>query len=105
MPDGGAADRARVGIEHDLGRVEPLAALGIPRPVHAIAVELSGPEPGHVAVEHVPGPRGERHACALARVSGRVEETQLDARRALGDDREVHARSVPRRAERLGPPW
>ena len=34
----------------------------------------------------------------------RVEEEQLDARRVLGEEREVHAAVVDRRAERLRPP-
>ena len=101
VPQDPALDGLRVGVDQQLVRVEAVALLGIPRPVHPERVPLAGPDVRQVAV---PVERG-----ALAQVHPRlaivgVEEAQLHPLGVLGEEREVGAGPVPGRAEREGPP-
>src|SRR5688572_4110793 len=65
-------------------------------PVHAVAVALPGPDERQVAVPVEGG-----HLAQLDPLLDAVlaEQAQLDARGVLGEDREVRAAAVPRRAE------
>ena len=47
-----AANRHCLRIEQQLGRVEAEAMQGVPRPVHAIPVELAGLDSTQIAVVH-----------------------------------------------------
>ena len=94
-----AVDGLGVGVEQQLGGVAAVAVLGLVRSVHAVAVELTGLEVGHVRVPHV--------AVHLAQVVPRlgalvVDEAQLNALGDLGEDGEVHSAAVERRPEGIG---
>src|SRR5688572_12464718 len=69
--------------------------------VHAKTIELTGPRVGEITVPHLIGALPQPHLVALGAVVGAVEETQLDPRRVLREDREVHAGPVPGGAERI----
>ncbi len=94
-------DGARVGIEEDLPGVEAEPAPRLVRAVHAEAVELPRCEPGHEAVEHVGGELGQGQRLALGDAGGPVEQADVDPARVLGEDGEVDAGAVVRRAERV----
>ena len=81
----------RVGIEHELGRVEPVAALAA-RTARARDSRRAGraePRAGSRATPWSVRAASGMRTCSFG--SAAVEEAQLDARRALGEDREVHA--------------
>src|SRR5439155_9333805 len=92
-------DRLRIGIDHQLERVEAQAALGVVGPVDAIAVALPGADARQVAVPVVR--RVVRLLDALLVVA--VEEAQLHALGVLAEQREVRPLAVPGRAERERP--
>ncbi len=47
-----SANRQRLGIEQQLGRVEAEAVRGVPRPIHAKPVELAGLDAPQIAMMH-----------------------------------------------------
>ena len=101
MPGERPRDDLRVGIEHDLRRVEPVTASRIPRPEHAEPVDLSRSHVGQVAVPDHVRALGQRHAQRFRGRVGRVEQAQLDLRRMFREQREVDARAIPCRAQRI----
>jgi hypothetical protein len=94
-----APHSARVRVDQELLRVEPVAGLGLVGAEDPVAVLLARAEPLDPAVEHVHRAFAERDS-GLA--SGLVEEAKIDARRVLAEDREVYARRVRGRAEGVG---
>ena len=67
----GAAQRARVGIEQQLGGVEAMPTLRGVGTVHAIAVELAGSDPPHVGAPDIgPVPRRAGPATTSGGVGG-----------------------------------
>ena len=101
IPPQRTADALRVRIEQDLGAVEPVAALGRPRSVHAVPVDLTGPDVGKITVPDHVRPLRQRDADVLHDGARRIEEAQVDAGGVLGEEREVDAAGVPGRAERI----
>ena len=99
----GAADRLRVRVEEELPGVEPVTLLRLVGAVDAEAVELPGPGVGQVRVPDEIGALAERDRFRGDGVARPVEETEVHARRVLGEDREVHASAVPRRPLGIGP--
>ena len=89
------------GIEHHLVRIEPVTVRGIPGAVDAITVELARPDIRHIAVPVHVRLLGQRNPLALDRCLGTIEEAEVHTGRVLGEDREVDAEPVPRRAERI----
>ena len=90
---------AGVGVEQQLVRIEAVAGLGSVGTVGAQAVELARTQVGEVAVPDLVGELGQRDPLDLAPALG-VEQAELDAAGVGGEDRDVHARSVPGGAER-----
>jgi hypothetical protein len=100
-PVDGALDRLRVRVDEELGRVEALALERRVGPMDAVGVALAGPDPGEVAVPVERRPLRQRDA---GLDPDGVEEAELDPLRVLGKEREVRPFTVPRGAEREGPP-
>src|SRR5687767_3262237 len=71
------------------------------RSVHAIAVYRTGTGVGQIPVPHLVGVLRQRNPLELA-FSRAVEKAQLYFRRIRGEEREVDAQPIPRRAERVG---
>ncbi len=92
---------AGVGVEQKLVRIEAMARLGLEWPVDAEAVKRAGPDAGDVAVKDFVGVFGQLEPVDLASVR-RVEDADVDPRRMRGEDREIGAVGVGRRAERIG---
>jgi len=92
-------DRVRVRIEEELGGIESVPGRRFERPVHPIPIAETGTRRRKVHVPHLVRALRHRHA-TLAVVF--VVETELDAGGVLGEEREVDAGAVPRRAERIG---
>ena len=99
-----AAGRLGVGVEQQLVGVAALTLLGVPRPVHAVAVALPGLHLGEVAVPDVAVDLGQLDL-GLRRAAARtdVEEAQLDAVGDLAEHGEVGPAAVERGTERIGP--
>ena len=100
-----AGDAARVWIDDQLVGVEAVAALGLPGPVHAVSVELTGAQLWKVAVPYGVGAFAQRHALLAPRI---VEQAQIDGSRVFGEEGEVDAFAIPgrsqgRRADRARP--
>ncbi len=95
-----AADGLGVGIDEELGGVEAVAFLGLPRAVDAEAVALAGAD---VAEEAVPDEGGAlAQVDAVGLLAGLVEEAELDAGGVLGVDGEVGSDGAGLGAERVG---
>ena len=94
-------DRFRVRIDQQLVGIESVAVLGLVGSVDAVAVQLTRPDLGQVAVPDLVGPLPEPHALELA-AAARIEQGQIDGLRALREEREVDALAVPGRALRIG---
>ena len=97
-----AADEMRVRIEQILARIEAMAAIGIVRPVYAVGVEKPRARVRQVAMPDEVGALAQLHALDLAPAT-RIEQAELDALGVLGEEREVHSRTVPGGAERMRP--
>src|SRR5581483_2076904 len=95
-------DRLRVRVEEELRGIEAMPVRRRVRAVDAIAVELPRTDVRQARVPHELVLLDERNARLLGRVVGR-EEADLDARRVLGEDREVDTLAIPARAEGVGP--
>ena len=98
VPPDRAADGPRVRIEEELVRVEPMPVSRLVRPVHPVAVQASRPHVRQVGVPQEVGPVRERDAFGLDRVVRPVVQTEVDARRVLGEQGEVDPFAVPRGA-------
>jgi hypothetical protein len=98
-PSHRTADRARVGIEQQLGRIEPVSLGRSKGAVDAEAVTLTGPDLRHIGMPHVLALLGERHTLALGIVGGIPKQTQLHGSGVLGERGKVGPFPVPRGAE------
>ena len=97
-----ARDRLGVGIDEQLGRIEPVTVLGIVRAMDPEAVELARSHVGEKAVPDLVGPFPKQNLVLLDRIVRPLEQTELDGGRVLGEDGEVDALSVPGGAEGVG---
>jgi len=94
-PLGLAGDRLGVGIEQKLGPIEAVAGGGFIGPVDPKAIMLPRP---HVGEEGVPDmvvlfrQPGGRSRFSTVRP---VEEAEIDPRRVLGKEREIHPVAAP----------
>ncbi len=95
-----SGERLGMRVDQQLVRVKTKAALGIVGAVHAIAVKLSGRDVVEVAVPDVLGALGQRHAMQFAPALI-VEQAQFHLFGIGGEEGEVGAAPVPRRAERM----
>ena len=103
VPPHVAVDRARVGIDEQLVGVEAMAALRLVGAVHAVAVALPGPQAGNVDVPDLVGLLGQHDPARLDVSLARPRRgTARPPVGVLGEEREVHALAVPRRAEGIG---
>src|SRR6185312_427251 len=98
-PRDGAADRLGIGIDEQARWIEALSVFGTIRAVHAIAVELSGPDVGEIAMPDLVVALAQCDARALDGIVGTAEEAQLDPRRVFRKDGEVDTFAIPGRAE------
>jgi hypothetical protein len=90
-------DRLRVRIDEELRGVEALPLGRGVRSVDAVAVVLSRAHVGQIAVPDLVGALHHRNLLALDGVVGPLEQTELDRRRLLGEERKVDPFAVPRR--------
>ena len=104
VPAHRAVDRLGVRIDQQLGRIEAVARRRLPGAMHAIAVELAGPDLGQVGVPDLVGALDEADAGRLPMGLAALEQAQLHRRRVLAEQGEVDAGSVPGGAERVGAP-
>ncbi len=95
------SDGLGVRLEHNFVGVEPVAALGIVRAVNPVAVQLSGQNTQEIAVPDEVGLLEKRDAGGLAVALRGVEQAELNLGGVLGEDREIHAGTVPGGAERI----
>ncbi len=95
-------DRTGIWVDQQLGGVEAVPLFGGIGAVDAVAVALTGADPGEVGVPVRALARGEL-VTDLAAVG--PEEAELDALRVLGEEREVRPFAVGSCAEREGAPW
>ena len=79
-----------------------LPELRIVRTVDAIAVELTGAHVGQIAVPDVIGALTHADLERLDGVRFAMKQTEVDAGRILGKDREVDTLAVPGCSERIG---
>jgi hypothetical protein len=100
-----ALDRLRVRVEQQLGRVRPQPPRRVARPVHPEAVALARPDAREVAVPdetiylgQLDARLGQSPAALATRV---VEQAELHTLGDLGEQREVSARAVEGRAQRI----
>jgi hypothetical protein len=100
VPTQRAVQQPRVGVDQQLVVVETVAALGVIGPVHAVAVQLAGPQVRQVAVPDLIGVLRQRQAGDLAAPGG-VEQTKLDFLGVQREQGEIDAAPVPVRAERI----
>ena len=76
-----------------------MSLLGRPGPVHAVPKALPGLDAWHVSVPDEAGTLGKIDGILVA---GAVEEAELDSRRHLGEEGEVHAGAVVLRSQGIG---
>jgi hypothetical protein len=76
-----------------------MALLWCVRAVDPVAVELARADVGQARVPDELVLLAERDAARFDGVAGLVEETEVDRRRVLAEEREVDALAVPGRAE------
>src|SRR5262249_51185846 len=100
-PDEMSSEPLAVGIDQQLVGIEAMAGVGLVGPVHAIAVELTGPDVGEIDVPHVLAALGHRYAPLLA-PPGAVEQAELDLSGVRREQRKGGAAAVPGGAERIG---
>ena len=92
---------ARIGIEKQLVGIETMAFGRLVGSMHAVAVELSGPDVRHIAVEDLVRVFRQLDTRGLGRTAA-VEQTDFNLRRVGRKQREVGALSVPMRTARMG---
>ena len=98
VPIDAAGQRPRVRVDEELGPVEAMSGLRLPRAIDPIAIALTGTDAREIAVPDVGGHLAQRHALLV--LPGIVEQAELDPGRVLAEEREVRPDAVPRRAER-----
>jgi hypothetical protein len=97
-----ARERLRVWIDQQLRRIEAVALCRIVGAVDAIAVELSGPDIGEIAMPYLIRPLTQPDLLGLDPVVLTLEEAQLHTGGVLRKDGEVHSRTIPGRSEGVG---
>ena len=98
IPVDTAGQRPRVRVDEELGPVEAMPGLRLPRAIDPIAIALAGTDARQIAMPDVGRHLAQRHALLV--LPGFVEQAQLDPGRVLAEQREVRSDAVPRRAER-----
>ena len=93
-----AFDGLGVGIHQQLVRVAPLALLGCPWAVHAVAVALARPDLRQV---DVPAERRDLRQIDAGFLAGLVEQAQFDALRGFRENGKVRPDSIERRTQRV----
>ena len=101
VPADPAADHLRIGIQHELVGVEPIAEVRRKRAVHPIPIQLAGMDVRQVAVPDHVGLLGQRDGERFDLGVHRVEEAQLHPRGMFREDREIDAHAVPCRTKRI----
>src|SRR5215471_19908079 len=81
--------------------VETMTMLRLVGPDGAIAVDQAGAGVGQIAVPHLVGAFRQRKAGDLA-ATRRIEQAKVDAGGVGGEHREIYAKPVPGRAQRVG---
>ncbi|MFT3847446.1 MAG: hypothetical protein QM739_01850 [Propionivibrio sp.] len=100
VPAQAATDGLGIRVEQQLVRVEAMALLRAVRAMHPVAVKQAVPFARQVAMPDEIGLL--RHGDAFDLASAvQVEQAELDLGRVLGEEREIDALSVPRRAKRI----
>jgi hypothetical protein len=99
-PDQPSGQPLGVRVDQELIRVETESLLRLVRPMHAIAIELSGRDIVQIAMPDIFAALGQRDAFqfALALV---IEQAKLHLRRIGGKQREVGAPPIPCCAKRM----
>ena len=95
-----AGELARIRIDQQFVRIEAMAFQRRIRSMHTIAVKQSRIGAGHVAVPDAFGILGQGDAFELASAM-LVEETELDALRMRGEQREIRAPRIDLGAKRI----
>ena len=95
-----ATDGLRVRIQQELRWVAPMTFGGLVRAVDPVAVSLTRLDPWDVGVPDIAVDLDELDPRLLAVL---VDEAELDARRNLGEEREVHSGAVKGRTQRVWP--
>ena len=93
--------RARIRVEQELVRVEPVAGLRRVRSVHPVAVDGAGAGVRQIAVPDLIGIFGQFYAIELG-PAGWVEQAELDLGGIGREQGEIHPQSVPGGPERVG---
>ncbi len=94
-----AVDGLGVGVQQQFGRVAAVALLRPVGAVHPVAVALSGPDAGQVAVPDEVVDLGQRDQPLRAVVG---DQREFDLPGDLGEQREVRARAVVGGSQRIG---
>ena len=89
------------GSRSKLGRIEAMPVLGLVRAVDAVAIGKSRSRLGQVGVPHLIGVLLHADAVALPPRILWIEEAEVDGRRVLAEEGEVHSGPVPRGTERI----
>ena len=80
--------------------IETMPVLRIVRAIHTISVQCAGFDFRQVAVPNLIGVLRQDDTSQLA-IAARVEDTQFDFFRVLGEEREIHTAAVPCCAQRI----
>jgi hypothetical protein len=91
-------DPLGIGVDQELGGIEPMSGLRRIRPVHAIAVPLARTQVGQVTVPDEVRLLGEADSLLVAAIG--IEQAELDGGRVLAEEGEVHAGAIPGGTER-----
>jgi hypothetical protein len=94
IPDIQARDGRCTGVEEEFMGVESMPFLGTARSVHAVPVELAGPDALNPDMPHVPGPvmlGVQLNSSGRCVISGMIEELKPDASRVAAEKREIGA--------------
>src|SRR5262249_53893309 len=94
-------ERARIRIDQELVRIEPVTLLRRIEAMHAIAVAPASRDAGDIAVPEIACAFGKREPRDFLR-SGVVEEAELDLLRMRGEEHEIRAVGVRGNAKRFG---
>jgi len=91
VPDQIARDRPGVRVEQNFARIEAMPPRRLVRPVNSIAIDLARPRIRQVSMPDLMCLLGQRDPMRFALRSARLEQTQLNPGRVLGEDREIDA--------------
>ncbi len=101
VPSRNTIERARVRIEHQLGRVEAMPRDRIVGTAHPKPITLTGPNAGYIYVPDVFGALGQRQSRDLLVAARAAEQAERRGSRVLGKYRKVHARPIAGGAQRI----